>query len=141
MIARRKMVALRAARPSLTTIFLLVRIRQNKPRNVPELIREMFIALYLVVAEAHVSARCVTDHECHACGVRAKLFDDIDRISAVAERFRKFLALSVTNDAGEVHSSERDSVQCKLGHENHASNPEEDEFIRRDENVRRVEAL
>ena len=122
------------ARPALRH----VRVQQDQPRGVPQLVGEVASLLDAVRGEADVLARRHRQ-QAEAQGVGAVDLDLVQRVDPGAERLRHPPAVGGLDDGVDVDVVERDLAGELEPHHDHPRDPEEDDVAGRGEEVGRVE--
>ena len=110
-------------------------------RRVPQLGREVAIALDALLRQLDVAALRRHRRQRHAQRIRAELVDQLQRVDGVALRLRHLLPLLVADERVDV-----DVLERHLAHEvdalhHHARDPEEDDVERRDQHRAGIELL
>ncbi len=98
----------------------------HEARDVPELVREVLVAFYLVFAKREVGARRIADDKRHAERVGAVLIGERKRIDDVAFGLRHLLPVRIVYEPVEIHGRERHGVGEIEAEYNHARDPEEE---------------
>jgi len=120
---------------------LVLEVHQNKAGRVPNLVGKVAAGNDLLIAEAHIVARCVAGGKGEAQRICTVLVDDFQRVDTVAERFAHLSALGIANQTVEQNGVERDVAHVFQTGENHSGYPEEDDVIAGDQGAGRVEVF
>ncbi|GJE71505.1 hypothetical protein CHKEEEPN_3051 [Methylorubrum podarium] len=108
--------------------------------RVPELGREVAVALDPLGPELDVAAGGGERGEGEAQGIGAEAVDEIDRIDHVALRLRHLRTLLVADEGVQVDRLERGLIGEVQAHHHHPGDPEEDDVLARHQGVGGVEA-
>ncbi len=113
----------------------------EEPEGVPQLVGEVAAHLETAGVEADVLPLGVEHDEAVTHRIGAVLVDHLQRVDAVAEGFRHPAAVLVPDHPGDVNRAEGDLPgEAQVG-DDHPGDPEEDDVVAGDENVRRVVIL
>ena len=104
-------------------------VHTNEARCVPELICKVSCRLDLLVGESHIVTGSVTRCKSKAERICAVLLDNLKGIDTVAEGFRHFSTLRVTNKTVYKNRVERNLSRLLYSREHHTHNPEWNNII------------
>ena len=116
-------------------------IHQHIARSVPDLIGKVARTFDTLPIKTHVVARRIACDEHEAKCICAVLFDDFDRVDAVAKRLAHLAPLTVADETVNEYMMEGNILAKCEPHHDHAGDPKENDVVARNERRCRVELL
>ena len=104
-------------------------VHQCKAGSIPNFVSKVAGSFHTFPIEAHVIARSVTGDEHEAQGISTILVDNFQRVNAVAQGFGHFATLAITNKTVDEYFFEGNIFHEFHTHDEHTSNPEEDDVV------------
>ncbi len=120
---------------------LFIHIHQHEADCVPHFIAEIPAVIQTFPIETHIIAGGVARNEHEPQGVCTVVFDNLQRVDAIAEGLGELPALVVTNQPMNQHVMEGDFAHLFHAGEYHADYPEEYDIIACYQRAGRVEML
>ena len=130
-----------SVRCQLSIGIIALHVHQRKAGSVPDLVGKVTGCLYALPVEAHIVTRGVAGDQHKAQGVSAIFVNNLQRINAVAQRFGHLATLAVAYQTMDKYLVERNLMHKFHTHNQHTSNPEEDDIITGYKHARRIELL
>ena len=104
-------------------------VHQCKAGSVPDFVCKVTGSFHTFPIEAHVIARSVTSDEHKAQGISTVLVNNFQRVDTIAQGFGHFATLAITNKTVDEYFFEGNIFHEFHTHNEHTSNPEEDNVV------------
>ena len=116
-------------------------VHQNEPGSIPQFVQEIPAGLHFVFAEADIRSGSYAGSQTEAQCVGSVFVYKHYGVDAVTQGFGHLSALGVTNDTVDQHFGEGYFAHMFQSAENHSGDPEEDDVVSGDQQVRGIEVF